>query len=351
MTPPPPNAASTDEAIETAAAEWLCERDEGFAPGRAQAFAAWRAADARHEAAVAETERAMELLAEMPEVRAPLEARITTVAGPVAPVVRWGGFRPPVWAAGLAAALVLAAGAVWFAPRGSTQQERFATAAARQQQIALKDGSVVNLNVSSEVSVRLTANERRVTLASGQAHFAVAHDTARPFIVTAAGVSVRAVGTAFSVRVGEAGVEVLVTEGKVEVTRDATTAPAGVGAAVSSAVVSPQLVAGERAVIAREVSVANAPIERVSAEVLSVAVRWHSQVMTFSDLPLREAVLLFNRRNDTQLVLVDTKLGDQKIGGTFAADQVEAFVRLLEKDGDVVAERRGAREIALRCAP
>jgi transmembrane sensor len=190
-----------------------------------------------------------------------------------------------------------------------------------------------------------------VTLASGQAHFAVAHDTARPFIVTAAGISVRAVGTAFSVRVGDAGVEVLVTEGKVEVTRDAASAPAGAGAAVSGVVVPPQLVAGQRALIAREASVANAPIERVPAEILSAAVRWHSQVMTFSDLPLREAVVLFNRRNETQLVLADDKLGSQKIGGTFAADQVEAFVRLLEKDGDVVAERRGAREIALRRAP
>ena len=344
MNPLPQKTASTDDAIETAAAEWLCEREEGFATGRAQAFAAWRAADPRHEAAVAETERAMELLAEMPAVRAPLEARIAEVMQPVAPFVRWGGFRPPVWTAGLAAALVLAAGVWWLAPERSNGPQRYVTAAARQQQIALNDGSVLNLNVSSEVSVRLTPNERRVTLASGEAHFAVAHDTARPFIVTAAGVSVRAVGTAFSVRMGEAGVEVLVTEGKVEVTRDAISAEA--------AVASPsRLVAGERAVITRAVSVANAPIERVSAEVLSVAVRWHSQVMTFSDLPLREAVVLFNRRNETQLVLADEKLGSQKIGGTFAADQVEAFVRLLEKDGDVVAERRGAREIALRRAP
>ena len=349
MNPPSPNSASSDDAIETAASEWLCERDEGFAPGRAQAFAAWLAADPRHEAAVADTERAMELLAEMPAVRAPLEARMAATVRPVVPVVRWGGFRPTVWAAGLAAALVLAAGVWWLAPERSNAPQRYVTAAARQQQIALKDGSVVNLNVSSEVSVRLTANDRRVTLASGQAHFAVAHDTARPFIVTAAGISVRAVGTAFSVRVVEAGVEVLVTEGKVEVTRESTSAES---ATVAPASASPsRLVAGERAVIAREVSVANAPIERMPAEILSAAVRWHSQVMTFSDLPLRDAVVLFNRRNETQLVLADEKLGAQKIGGTFAADQVEAFVRLLEKDGDVVAERRGAREIALRRAP
>ena len=349
MNPQHPNSASANDTIETAAAEWLCEREEGFVPGRAQAFAAWRAADPRHAAAVAETERAMELLGEMPAVRAPLEARIAEVTQPVAPVVRWGGFRPPVWAAGLAAAFVLAAGVWWLAPERPAAAQRYVTAAARQQQIALNDGSVVNLNVSSEVSVRLTPNERRVTLASGQAHFAVAHDTARPFIVTAGGVSVRAVGTAFSVRVGEAGVEVLVTEGKVELTRDAISTEAATAA--PAAATASRLVAGERAVISRAVSVANAPIERVSAQSMSAAVRWHSQVMMFSDLPLGEAVVLFNRRNETQLVLSDEKLGGQKIGGTFAADQVEAFVRLLEKDGDVVAERRGAREIALRRAP
>ncbi|MSU51257.1 MAG: hypothetical protein EXS37_19585 [Opitutus sp.] len=342
------NSASSDDAIETAAAEWRCESDEGFGPGRAEAFAAWRAADPRHEAAVAETERAMEILAEMPAVRAPLEARIAATARPVAPVVRWGGFRRPVWAAGLAAALALTAGGWWLVPDRATEPQRYVTAAARQQQIALKDGSVMNLNVSSEVSVRLTPNERRVTLAIGEAHFEVAHDTARPFIVTAAGVSVRAVGTAFSVRVGDLGVEVLVTEGKVEVTRDSGSA----GATAAPIAIAPsQLVAGQRALIAREGAVASAPIERVSPEGLNMAIRWHSQVMTFSDLPLREAVVLFNRRNETQLMLVDEKLGDQKIGGTFAADQVEAFVRLLEKDGDVVAERRGEREIALRRAP
>lgn len=349
MNPRDPDSAAATDAIETAAAEWLCERAEGFAPGRAQAFAAWRAADPRHEAAAAETERALELLAEMPAVGAPLEARLAVMARPVAPVVRWGGFRPPVWAAGLAAALVLAAGVWWLAPDRPGEAQRYVTAAARQQQIALNDGSVVDLNVSSEVSVRLTSSERRVTLASGEAHFAVAHDTARPFIVTAAGVSVRAVGTAFSVRVGDAGVEVLVTEGRVELTREPVAGPGG--AAAPGAGGLPPLVAGERAVIGSEGAVARAPVERVSAEALSAAVRWHSQVMTFSDLPLREAVVLFNRRNDLQLVLADEKLGAQKIGGTFAADQVAAFVRLLEKDGDVVAEPRGAREIVLRRAP
>ena len=42
-----------DAAIEAAAVSWLCERDDGFAPERATAFAVWCAADPRHRAAVA----------------------------------------------------------------------------------------------------------------------------------------------------------------------------------------------------------------------------------------------------------------------------------------------------------
>jgi transmembrane sensor len=113
----------------------------------------------------------------------------------------------------------------------------------------------------------------------------------------------------------------------------------------------PTLVAGERALIPSSGSAASAKIEHLSKDVLREANLWHSQVMTFSDLPMRDVITLFNRRNTTQLVLVDPELGGRKVGGTFAADQVEAFVRLLEKDGDVAAERRGEHEIALRRAP
>lgn len=342
MNSPPSSSRAIDDAIETAAAEWLCEREEGFAPGRADAFAAWRAADSRHEQAVRRTERALALIAELPDVRAPLEARLAAPSRAAARVIRW---RTPAWAAGLAAALVIGFGLWWLVPDRPAAAQRYVTAAARQQQVALTDGSIVNLNVSSEVRVELTPGARRVTLAAGEAHFTVAPDTARPFIVTAAGVWVRAVGTAFSVRVGDAGVEVLVTEGKVEIDR------APVAAVAAPPAERPRLVAGERTVISSTAPVAAIAIEKVSTDALNAAARWHSQVMVFSDLPLREAVVLFNRRNETQLILAEAELGAQRIGGTFAANQVEAFVRLLEKDGDVVSQRRGAHEIVLRRAP
>jgi transmembrane sensor len=340
--------AFDDDAIDTAAAAWLCERDEGFAPGRAQEFAAWLASDPRHEEAIVRTENAMALLAELPAVRESLNARLAEPTAIAAHRFPWGEFRPPAWAAGLAAAVALAAGLWWFGSGRSRDSHRYVTAAGRQDEVTLSDGSVLDLNVSSEVNVRLTPSERHIVLAAGEANFAVAHNAARPFTVTAAGITVRAVGTAFSVRVSDADVEVLVAEGKVQITRE-TAAPSG---AASPASPQPTLVAGERALIARQVAAApGMKIERLSAGALQAAVQWHSQIVTFSDLPLREVVALFNRRNETQLVLTDAVLGARKIGGTFAADQVEAFVRLLVEDGEVVAERRGSREIVLHRAP
>jgi len=346
MNSTPPDFPPSDDTIETAAATWLMERDEGFTPSRATQFVAWRAADPRHDAAVRRTERALELIAEMPAIREPLAARLVDETK----IARLVFFRPPAWAAGLAAALALAAGVIWFsATRGpAPTTERYATAAARQQQVALVDGSVVNLNINTDVHIALTPAVRRVTLTSGEAHFAVAHDAARPFIVTAGDVSVRAVGTAFSVRLGEHGVEVLVTDGKVEITRADPVASTSARPALPAA--HPLLVSGERALIAREASPAAATVEQVAAVELQSAVRWHSPIVTFSDLPLHEVLTLFNRRNPTQLVLADSSLGERKIGGTFAADQVDAFVRLLVQDGDLAVECRTATEIVLRRA-
>ncbi len=336
------HAPDDDDAIDTAAAAWLCEREEGFAPGRAAAFAAWRAADPRHAAAVARTAEALALLDELPAMRARLEEKLAAepTTPPVAneishpwwqrPASRWGG---------LAAALIVGGVLLTFAPGRAPVTERFATTAVVPREVALRDGSVININTDSDVSVRLTTGERRVTLARGEAHFAVAHDAARPFIVTAGGFAVRAVGTAFSVRVGVEGVEVLVTEGKVQVERVGPHAPSP--AAVLSA--------NERALIAPENSAPPA-IERVAPLAIREALAWHARTTTFSDVPLRDVLARFNRRNATQLTLADDELGARKVGGTFALDQAEAFSRLLVADGDIAAERRGENEIVLRRA-
>jgi transmembrane sensor len=344
MSAPEPDEHALDEA----AAEWLFEREEGLAPGRAEAFAAWCQRDPRHAQAVARMERTLALLDEMPAIRADVErhrpadrTQTATTPHPGAHVLT---FPRLAWLAGLAAALVLGF-FIWHERSTPAPVEaRYAADAAAQRTLVLADGSVLDLNADSDVSVRFTADERRVTLAKGEAHFQVAHNAARPFIVTAGDVSVRAVGTAFNVRLATGAVDVLVVEGKVKLAREAEPASAAPTTA------SPLVQAGERVQLSREDRAATPKIEKIDAASIRALLTWENPLASFADVPLRDVVARFNRRNVTQLVLEDAELGDRKVGGTIALDQVEAFVRLLAQDGDVVVARRTMTEIGLRRA-
>jgi transmembrane sensor len=319
--------------IDEQAIAWLVEREEGFGPGRADALAAWLRADARHAEAFARLAPALDVLGAMPEFRAEVEAawRDGEPAAPRPRAARW-----PAWAAlgGLAAALAL--GFFLFNRAGGDDGRRFATAPESRERVQLGDGSALELNAASAVRVTYTAAERRVELEEGEAHFAVAKDAARPFVVRAGGVSVRAVGTAFNVRRAHGAVEVVVIEGRVEV------AGAQGGAA-------PLVSAGERATVA---TAAAAPrVELIDDAAVQAALAWQERLAEFADEPLRDVIARFNARNRLQLAVADAALGERRIAGTFPLAEPEAFVRLLERDGDIAGERRGPHLIELRRAP
>src|SRR5688572_28713120 len=59
----------------------------------------------------------------------------------------------------------------------------------------LPDGSIVELKAGANIAVTFTESLRRVALTSGEAHFQVASNPLRPFIVSASEVEFRAVGT------------------------------------------------------------------------------------------------------------------------------------------------------------
>lgn len=84
------------------------------------------------------------------------------------------------------------------------------------RRLVLEDGSTIFLNGDSVVQVRYGKDARRILLRRGEASFRVAHNKTRPFIVTAADVSVTAVGTEFSVDRDENDVAVTVSQGVVK---------------------------------------------------------------------------------------------------------------------------------------
>ena len=351
-----------EDPMEEVAADWLTLRAEGFSSTQKRDFERWCRADPRHAAAVARLEAACALLEKMPLVRAELQPVVEFPVKPraIAPAKKFPLLRV---AFAMAAAVVLAAFGWWRWARPQPSAQVYATSTGGYERVVLADGSVVELNANTEVRVDLAPAERRIALVSGEAHFTVAHDTSRPFIVSANGIAVRAVGTAFNVRVAASAVEVLVTEGKVSVSEVERVDPNALAARADpkptrggQRVPPPGtlLAANERALISLAPAKSASPtllapvVEPIAPDALRAALSWQERKLVFSETPLRDVVAQFNRRNRLQLVIGDPSIAERPVGGTFAADNVEGFIRLLEGGDAIKVEHQGDTIVILR---
>jgi transmembrane sensor len=233
-----PGPHQPDDALGATAANWVVRRDRGLSAAESVEFELWLAADPRHAAAMSRTTQAWDLLDRIPEHTAHQIAARTTR-------------RRRFWRSFIIGTSLAAAASFAFVFWPESTAPRVATSANEPspfvpRQLALADGSIVELNRDSEVVAQFTRTERRVILLKGEAYFSVTKDPARPFIVRAGHVDVRAVGTAFNVNLQSAAVEVLVTEGTVKLDPSAD----GTSRQVPLAAQIPSLVPGQRAVVA-----------------------------------------------------------------------------------------------------
>ncbi|MFM8546175.1 MAG: hypothetical protein ACKODB_00900, partial [Betaproteobacteria bacterium] len=109
------------------------------------------------------------------------------------------------------------------------------------------------------------------------------------------------------------------------------------------------LSAGQRVVISAEEPAPAAPAAATAADIERL-LAWRSPQLVFERTSLEEAVAAFNSFNHCQLVLGDNSLRTRRVGGTFRADNVDAFVRLLEKGFNISAQTRDDRHILLQSA-
>jgi len=206
------------------------------------------------------------------------------------------------------------------------------------------------LNADAEVVEQFTPAQRRVRLVRGEAHFTVTKNPARPFIVEAGGVGVRAVGTAFNVRLDAATVEVLVTEGRVQVaspTAVSARAQAGPPVAPSSLPVNfsssadpapAMLGAGQRAIVGLSAEAPPPQIATVSSDEMARLLAWQGLRLQFQDMPLDKVAREFNRYSHTQLRVAESA-ADVLVAGIFRADNVDVFVQFLEEGFRIRADR------------
>ncbi len=233
------------------------------------------------------------------------------------------------------------------------------TVIGEQRAITLEDGSLVQMNTATRLTVAFAPRARRVKLVTGEARFTVARNSDRPFIVTTPQASVRALGTVFNVRTAASGTAVAVLQGHVEVAArgidhsaaDADRTPSP-GAGSASQVVGSRpheldLFMGQRAAITpvgRIEPGAGPSLERVEA--------WTEGRLVFRNEALADLVAEFNRYHAHPLRIVDPGIAGIRVSGTFAADDLVSFEQFLERfegveirtapDGSEMLEGRAA---------
>lgn len=342
--------------IRQEAAAWLSRRDGGLTDAGENEFAAWLEADPRHAQAFAEASAAWDALDGVQSMRPDFGRADPDLLLRPSPAPRNTAAWHRRWIAVPALAAAAVALGVFLRPSAVRQETPapvtavVATQLGDVRAITLPDGSKVHLNTDTVVETKYTTDERRVVVTRGEAHFTVAPNAQRPFVVTARQVAVRAVGTAFNVWLDADKVEVLVTEGKVAITAPrAGNAPAHDAGSIPDV----KLAAGERAVIPtrEDQPTADGPvITPVAADEADRVLAWREQRLEFISASLAEVVAQFNRYNEHKLRIDPgaTGLGEVRFGGGFRPDAHEAFVRLLEKNFDVKAERRATETVLHR---
>ncbi|WP_341327908.1 FecR family protein [Methylotuvimicrobium sp. KM2] len=215
----------------------------------------------------------------------------------------------------VAACLILLIG--WLNPYAGIQPwlADYRTAIGARQTVQLADGSRIYLNSGSALNTRYTPEARRVELISGEAEFVVGKNPGRPFIVTAGGHEIKALGTEFIVRKRSREVSVTVIESAVQVAQpDYPT--------IDAVVLHP----GEqvRAAVGQQPGAAvQVKIEKVRA--------WRDNRLIFESEPLDKVIEEINRYRPGRVILADKTLAAHRVSGVFDIDRIDRILAVISQ--------------------
>jgi transmembrane sensor len=234
-------------------------------------------------------------------------------------------------------------------------EQTFETSVGERITEQLPDGSSITLNTNTRVHVLYQDRDRIVDMQRGEAHFTVAHNVDRPFGVRAAGHIVHALGTAFNVRIQEAGeVEVTVTSGVVQILEDDTN-PAGESDVQvprnwwKNSAIGNGLVPGQVALLANDLpdSTLVPEVRRLNPEDLETRLAWQYGVLIFEGEPLKTVLEEFGRYTTIEFTLENAELAELRIGGYFNAGDIDGLLKTLSEDFQIKAERAADNRILL----
>ena len=322
--------------IDATASDWIVRRESGLSHAERNEFEHWEAADPRHRAALDRLGQTWSLL-ERPRHAGRGEEMVQALLARATRRRRRTAF------ASMALLGFFVAVLGWRTSHSGRDSNRNAVVLVTPEKRVLPDGGTVELKPGAEIAVNYGGDLRRVTLRKGEALFQVAENKERPFVVTAGGINVRAVGTAFLVALGGRQLDVVVTRGRVAVEEPARAMPDADRrvAAPPAPPFSTLVDAGMRVTVEMARHSAAPEVVAISPLEMTKLLAWCEPRVEFSDMALADAVALMNRHSKLQLVIDDPALAKLPVNGLFRADNTETLVRLLEAGFGVRAERSG----------
>lgn len=187
--------------------------------------------------------------------------------------------------------------------------------------VTLPDGTIAHLDSGASISWSESQTERRVRLHAGIGLFETAPEPERDFVVEAAALEVRPLGTVFAVSAEASGWAALVQSGEVRVSLPDSG---------SSTVIGP----GEAASIAGPDE--GLAISEVDAERL---LAWRSGVLDFKNTPLAEVIATLERYRPGRILLLNDAAAARRFDGVLVLDDIDGALR-------IVAESSGLEPLA-----
>lgn len=285
------------EVIRAQAAAWLARLQGQQSPSATRpAFRAWFDEDEAHRTAFGLATEIWDMLpgaaALEPVAALPRRPRRRVLVAAVA------------MAASVAAAIVVGGGYGWL-----DRNPVYATGVGEQESVVLADGSRIDLNSDSQVTVLYSSGERQLRLDRGEAMFEVRKDPSRPFVVSSADKLVRALGTTFIVRRFPRAAIVTLAQGRLEISRQDG------GRQLRMAVLS----SGDRATMTDEVGIV---IDRPQIDVITA---WRNGQVIFEDSSLIDAAREMNRYAVSKAIVMDPAIARLRISGVFGIHDLEQF--------------------------
>ncbi len=291
---------------------WLARLSDAT-PDERRDFAAWLDQHPGHRAAWAATQ----------DLYGRLAAPAARVRG--RPARPWA--RP---ALAMAAAILVAVLLVWGPGWRLALESDARTPVGERTEIALPDGSRLEIGPDSAVAFDFTPERRGLSLLRGEVFLTVSPADRRPFVVAAGGGETRVTGTAFAVRAIDDGAVVTVAEGRVSVAADARAAdgvPLGPGQSLRYA--------GRRPGAALTVD-------------LAAALAWRRGQIAFVQAPLAEVAATLDRYLPGRIVILDQDLARRRLTAVFDQGRLDEAIDGIAASLDLRVTRLPGQLVLLR---